>query len=146
MNRHIQDLVPAWLDGRLDAAARELVRAHCAQCAECRRALAESEAAWKLLGDVESPPPLRPVWPALAEARRPRRGPLWARLSFPAAAAAVLAAGILLGVQLSGVRSVTFESPSQELLAGTLLGGDAVGNLDGMLTAALTTTSEGEQR
>jgi predicted anti-sigma-YlaC factor YlaD len=43
-NQHISDVLPTYLNGRLDAASAERVRAHLATCGDCRRELSAWEA------------------------------------------------------------------------------------------------------
>ncbi|MBU0742268.1 zf-HC2 domain-containing protein, partial [bacterium] len=64
--KHVNDLIPAYLDGRLGEAGRAAVRAHCDLCPACAGALAESEAVWRLLDSVRVPAPSRPAWAGVA--------------------------------------------------------------------------------
>lgn len=138
--RHIEALIPDWLDDRLDAAAREEVREHCAACADCRAALAQSEAVWALLGASEVPF-APPVWPGVAAALG-RREPTWLRLGYPLAAAAMLVLGIFLGGRFAGEGAAEVWTTGEEIVSGTALAGDAAWSLDDLVSVALVWNDE----
>jgi len=94
---HILDRLDAYVDGTLEVAAREHVRAHAASCPDCARALASRQALERLLDEDADATPLAPMWPAIARRRDPARR-RWVDLTFAAATAGALAAGFVLGI------------------------------------------------
>ncbi len=143
--KHLNDLIPAYLDGRLDTAGCAAVRAHCDQCPACANALAESEAVWRMLDSVRVPEPSRLVWAGVAAASSDRRDPAWRRLVFATVSAAALAAGVLVGSQQYAPRVVEASDYADEILSGSLLGGDSVWTLDSALEYILTAADESEE-
>jgi anti-sigma factor RsiW len=53
--RRVGENLSAYLDGELQGAARREVEAHLKVCAACRKELADLEATWQLLDDLEAP-------------------------------------------------------------------------------------------
>ncbi len=147
---HIDTRLTAWLSGSLDSTARLEIEAHCAACEGCRRLLAQSETVWNLLGELPAPAPVRPAWEGIATALHPagqRAGaPVWRRWSFPAAAAAALVCGIVLGDRLAGEPNGVARILTDDIIAGTLLSADAAADLDGLLTMAWTGSAREESR
>jgi len=112
------ELIP-YLRGELDPADRDRIAAHVAACAECRRATEESRAVLEALaaGRAEAPAVDWGRYQAEVRARvggRPRRR-WWARPVPTLAAAAVLTAGVLLGVL--GLERLTEERRAGEVVA-----------------------------
>lgn len=142
--KHVTDMIPAYLDGRLDETGRADVRAHCEACPACRLALDESEAVWGMLDSVATPSPARPAWPGVAAALTVRREPVWRRLGFAGLSAAALAAGILVGVQQDYSRTVTPDF-ADEILSGSLLAGESAWTLDAVLESYLSAADENEE-
>jgi anti-sigma factor RsiW len=138
--KHVEHLILDWLDGRLDEDGRGRVREHCLSCADCRRALAEGEAVWSLLGATAAPAP-RPVW-ADVDRRLRRREPTWLRWSYPPAAAAVLALGILAGGHLADGHGLAAWLAGHEIVADTALAEDAAWSLDALVSEALAWNEE----
>ena len=147
---HIDKHLTAWLGGGLDRTAREQVRAHCEGCEDCRRLLARSEAAWNLLGELPAPAPVRPAWEGIALALHPQRqrsgSPAWLRWSYPAAAAAALVCGVLLGGRIAGEPDGVARILADDIIAGTLLSEAAAADLDGLLTTAWADPAQGGTR
>lgn len=79
-----------FLDGALEEAARRRIEAHLASCRECRRAVEEHRAVWRLLEAYRPPEPSAGFSDAVRAARA-RAGRV-ARLRRIAAAAAIVAA------------------------------------------------------
>ncbi len=99
MNRatHVEDRLPAYLDGRLDEIARAQVAAHLAQCTACARAADAFRAVEHALdtdADIAAP---RAMWPAIARRRDPVRRRIL-DVTFAMATAGALAGGFMLGV------------------------------------------------
>jgi anti-sigma factor RsiW len=94
---HIEAQLPAYLDGRLDAAEHARVAAHVESCAACARAADDYRAVERLLDLDAAPAPLGPMWPAIARRRDPARRRA-TDYGFALAAAASLTAGFMLGV------------------------------------------------
>ncbi len=98
---HIAARVSALVDGRASSAEAEAARKHCIDCAACREAWRETEAAWGAL-DADRVPPTPPsLWPRIAArtAGLSPRARLVLRVSGAAAAALGIVAGIFLGSQ-----------------------------------------------
>jgi ferric-dicitrate binding protein FerR (iron transport regulator) len=142
--KHVTDLIPAYLDGRLDEAGRADVRAHCEACPECRRALAESEAVWGMLDDLQAPGPARPAWAGVAAALSARREPAWRRTAFAGLAAAALVAGVLVGTRQYSPAIVTPDYAG-EILSGSLLAGEETWTLDAALETFIADAGEDEE-
>lgn len=137
---HIDTRLTAWLGESLDRAAREEIEAHCADCEDCRRLLARSEAVWSALGELTAPAPDRPAWEGIVAVLHPSRERTgvrdWRRWSFPAAAAAALVCGVVLGDRLAGEPTGVARILTQDIIAGTLLSEDAASDLDGLIATA----------
>jgi anti-sigma factor RsiW len=93
---HVEDRLPAYLDGRLDPAEQTRISAHLDACAECARAADELRAVGRLL-DADAAPSPAPMGPAIARRRDPVRRRA-AGMGFALATAASLAAGFALGL------------------------------------------------
>jgi predicted anti-sigma-YlaC factor YlaD len=112
------ELIP-FLRGELEPADHERVAGHVAACAECRRAIEESRIVLDALAARRAAPP--PVdWgryqaEVRARAAAGRRRRWWARPVPTVAVAAMLTAGVLLGVH--GLRRVTEERRPAEVVA-----------------------------
>ena len=143
--KHVSDLIPAYVDGRLDDAEREAVRAHCERCPACARALAESEAVWDMLDSVRAPAPSRSVWAGVAAATAERRVPAWQRLAYGTLSAAALAAGVLLGAQQYDPDLVASATLTDDIITGSLLSGETVWTLDSALDSILALDEESEE-
>ena len=143
--KHVNDLIPAYLDGRLDEAGREAVRAHCELCPACAGVLAESEVVWRMLDNVPVPAPSRPTWTDVAAATSGRRDPAWRRLAFATVSAAALAAGILVGSQQYDPRVAELPDYADEIFSGSLLAGDSAWTLDSALEYILVAAVDSEE-
>lgn len=145
---HIDKHLTAWLGGELDRTVREQIRTHCEVCVDCRRLLARSEAAWQLLGELPAPSPARPAWEGIALAlHRQRPGsPAWLRWSYPAAAAAALVCGVLLGDRIAGESDGVARILANDIIAGTLLSESAAADLDDLLATAWNEPVQGRTR
>ncbi|MFB3818817.1 MAG: anti-sigma factor [Candidatus Methylomirabilales bacterium] len=106
--QHIQEQLPAYLDGAVPAGEEPLIAAHLASCARCAAVRDDLVRAGRLVGsldEVEAPPWLKTrVMARVREERARRTGAFWRRLSrfglkLPAAAvASLLVAGIAVYV------------------------------------------------
>jgi len=94
---HVQQKIPACLDGVLPEVEAAAVRAHCEVCPECGRVWHETQAVWEELAAAPAPHLAHSVWPALADrlVHRPRR---WQRLSYTGLAMAATAGGLAIGL------------------------------------------------
>jgi len=89
----IKENLSAWLDGELEAGARQAVAAHLKTCAACRRELARLTALDEALGRLQVPGPPQVAERVLARLARPRRR-WWQNLA--------LAASLVLGLTVGG--------------------------------------------
>ncbi len=105
--RRVGENLSAYLDGELQGEARRAVEEHLKGCAACRKELADLEATWQLLDDLEAPIVPRNfqtqvVARAAAEAAespwRRAWGRSWVRTALAGAAAAGAAALFLAGL------------------------------------------------
>jgi hypothetical protein len=118
----LADLIALYASGDLDDSERARVEAHLADCAECRRALAEMRTLVTAASAERVTPP-EELGSRIADqvsrraALAPARGSLrWSvALGYVGAATVVFAAGMLLGYQLTGVRP----QPPPELRANS---------------------------
>jgi anti-sigma factor RsiW len=140
--KHVHDHIPAYLDGRLDETDRLAVAAHCEACPDCARALSESEAVWRMMGDVPAPAPSESLWSRVAEALPSQRQPVWARLGYATVSAAALAAGVLIGVGQYGAEKTADWRVMNEVLTGSLLADDSTWSLDYALDYALSSDED----
>jgi len=146
---HIDARLADWLAGTLDPDAREQIAAHCAGCEPCRRLLEQGETVWRALGDMTAPEPARPAWEGIAAALHPAgraAAPAWRRWSFPAAAAAALVCGAVLGDRLVGEPTGVARILTDDIFAGTLLSADAAADLDGLIATAWNDPAQGGAR
>lgn len=98
MIEHPDQLLADYVDGSLGPEDRARVEAHVRDCPSCRQQLelaATARDALAALPDVDAPPGL--TFEVRRRARRPRSGLAW-KVATGAAAAAVLAAGIVVAV------------------------------------------------
>lgn len=97
----IRPLLSALVRGDLGPAEASRVRGHAAECGACGRELKELEAVEERLGRWEADAGPADVWPAV-EARLPRAGGGWGRVSL---AAAVLLAALAVAFHVAGPRN-----------------------------------------
>lgn len=110
-----------YLDGELDPADREALERHLAQCADCRRALAELRAVVARLGNDpirESDQPTDLAWARLrVTQQRRRRAPVIRRVAVAAGLGALaIGAGLVWRQQRAGSDPV-IQSPAAQLEA-----------------------------
>ncbi|BBL81831.1 hypothetical protein TthAA37_06490 [Thermus thermophilus] len=93
---HVEALLPEYLAGNLDPQARVRVEAHLRACARCQEELRSLERAFFAPAEALPPvPPPEDAWKGIqARLRWVRKGRLWARITFLAAA---LVGAFLLG-------------------------------------------------
>ncbi len=96
---HVQDKIPACLDGVLPEAEAANVRAHCEVCSDCGRVWREIQAVWEELAAAPAPHLAHSVWPSLAD-RLDHRSRRWQRLSTTGLAMAATAGGLVIGLWL----------------------------------------------
>ena len=141
--RHVDDKLQAWLDGELSENEGEKIRSHVDSCAQCSRALRETEATLEALRKYEDAVPLRPMWPAvragMAAAARPRFG-----LSFGFVTSAAAAAGLIIGIMLGtpGRSSAPTGENGSEYSVESALEDGAVMTLDEMYVSAFSEDGE----
>lgn len=119
-----EERIQQWVDHELDEVSRRSAEAHLESCADCRRRVDELEA---VVNATERLPrslePSRDLWPQVESRLSPRGG--GRRFSVPwghlAAAAAVLALGVLIGLRM---RSEVSSVESAQTAAATT-GGEA---------------------
>jgi len=121
---HVETELAAYVDGRLDDAARTRVAAHMDSCAACAHVADGMRAVARVLDDDETAMPLAPMWPAIARRRDPVQRRV-ADLGFALATAASLAAGFTLGVlairdgTAPGVPAATATTADADLLVAS---------------------------
>lgn len=141
--RHVEDRLQAWLDGELSEAEGAKTRSHVESCAQCSRALKETEATLKALRKYEDAEPLRPMWLAvragMAAGARPRFG-----LSFGFVTSAAAAAGLIIGIMLGtpGRSSAPLEENGSEYSIESTLDDGTVMTLDDMYVSAFSENGE----
>jgi len=140
--KHVHDLIPAYLDGRLDDEDRRAMVAHCETCPDCARALSASETVWRMMGDVLAPDPSRPIWDRVAAELPSQHRPVWRRLGYASVAAAALAAGVLLGVSQYVADESAEWRVMDAILAGSLLSDESSWSVDSALDYALSSADE----
>jgi hypothetical protein len=97
----LDELLPDYLEGTLDAGTRTVVEAHLAQCERCASIVADVNAILKVAGHLPDLTPTKDLWAGISEriaapvislpSERERRSVRFARLRMVAGAAALVA-------------------------------------------------------
>jgi len=135
--RHVDDRIPAYLDGELKADEAERVLAHCRACASCGRVLDESTRVMERLRAAAAPDPARSFWPyvraEIARAAERRLGPAFA-FGATAAVAAGIALGLLVGTVDRPATAISTEETIWTTVGSTMFGDSQVAFGDSYLS------------
>ena len=125
--KHVEDLLPDYLNNMLEESFRPLVESHLEECGACRAELENLSATFQNLRTYQAPPPadgyFATVLPRVRQRLEWKKAesifdhPLVARLAVPLAAGAVVLA-ILLSVPFSERGSENGHNPLQPVVRG----------------------------
>jgi predicted anti-sigma-YlaC factor YlaD len=102
--QEVRQLLSAWLDNELDAAASKAVAAHLDKCKACRRHWCKLRTLEAALGDLTVPVPPGLAEKVLARTKPPQRRHWWQSVA--------LAACLVLGIALGGTMARSFYAPT----------------------------------
>ncbi len=125
--KHVQEKLPAWAAGELDAAEHAAVESHLETCDACRREAAATRELWLRLDEARVGPQGPSAWPAIRARTVGRRQTAWFFGDGPLAragwAAATVAAGLAVSLLLPGsmTTSPAVAADDDSLLAGLWL-------------------------
>ena len=92
--KHVQELLPVYMDGMCTAEEKKTVEEHLSGCDQCRRDLADLEKTMKLVGSLRELEPPEGLWEGIEKKIRPRS--IFEIFSLKPVPAAVVTVAVLL--------------------------------------------------